>query len=111
MSLIWKLVDRGVTDENEKLLMTEPAAGWNGVLVSFGDGCDDDTLNMVFPSAYVIRVTPAEGDDFDLADGHYFIYTDGYVVLRGRKFDDDLGKGIGEEFDTPFEDIVAIQVY
>jgi hypothetical protein len=110
MSLHWKLVERELNG-NEKLLMTEHAAGYNGVLVSFGDGCDDDTLNLVFHSAYVIRVTPFEGEDFDLADGHTFTFKDGYVVLRGRKFDDDLGKGIGEEFDTPFEDIVAIQIY
>ena len=89
-----------------------PSCGWDGLTVTFGEGCDDDTLNMVF-GRYNVEVTLRNG--LKLQGVPTFGWNDGWnantvevtpEMVGGEKADpDDLG-GI-----VSFNDVAAIHIY
>lgn len=105
MTLKWKLFADG------ELVQTEAAGGFEGVHVSFGENCDLNTFEQMFPSPYVLRISSVD-EDFDVASGHYFTRNeDGYVILRARRNDDQANGPVGDEFSTLIDDIIAVHVY
>lgn len=85
-------------------------SGWNGVTVTFGDGCDADTLNTMFgpmvQRGYVVRL-----NDQDILLRAIETLEDGTCALVGKPFrEDDTYDDVADER-IPFDDIATIHIY
>lgn len=102
------------------------AGGWDGVVVSFSEGCDDDTFNLIFGELisrqYSLRITRKGGER---ADGSIAstIEEDARMVGTGRtveagwfrvhflRLDEETGAPVGDEYAIEFDDVLAIHIY
>lgn len=85
--------------------------GWDGLLLRFGEGTDDDTLNRVLGCYDAIGVTLDDGTTFDTAEVFFTVDDDLETVLRYRVMDPDTGEATGEEQTVRFDRIIEWEVY
>lgn len=104
--------------------LTVVKGGWDGVVVSFGDDCDDDTFNSIYGALergrYNLRVTRIGGqhDDGSIASTiteNVILVNSGHSVETGvfrllLEHTED-GAPVGDVYAVEFDDILSIHIY
>lgn len=87
--------------------------GFDGVLVSFGEGTDDDTINMVLGQYLggdkVSKLTFKDGFELEATEG-WFQFHEGEVVVWFRQFDAEAGEATGDPMMRRFDDLIRLEV-
>jgi hypothetical protein len=97
-------------DVIEKVLVP---GGWDGVLVSFGEGCDDNTIDQLLCRYDCThKLTVRDQYPFTVTDMHIrWSENRDHLVLQCRRFFADQPDLHTEPMEFPFDDILRIEVY
>ncbi len=87
--------------------------GWDGLVLSFGEGCDDDTINRTLGAYFgdcVIELTMKDGRRFAVTSTDS-VRVDGDLALEFMLHDDETGKPVGPTRTERFADIVGVLIF
>lgn len=86
--------------------------GWDGVIVSYSEGCDDDTVEATIGHylAFVCRITFRDGSEFDTQGGGIRRNDAGELELYFHRYR-DVGDYDPTEETVPFADVMEVHIY